>query len=210
MVHLRSSPFEDLADPSYASSDRLGGDGIPYHDRPVWLFQDEAVNEVSNGTDWTLSTCCGTNEIIFLSLTAGYLVAIYFLWNTIVMKPMKLIAVFVHVDNADCRGKRCACLPQTHPVLPTQVRRCSIYGRRASVPSRCTLPGVGLDGLCLEETSVEEKSPFTNAAHFLARIVVYLCGRLTPLRFNLSIYNLFKTSPRLQVILPTPDLKVFN
>mmetsp|Transcript_38841 Transcript_38841/g.87543 ORF Transcript_38841/g.87543 Transcript_38841/m.87543 type:complete len:283 (+) Transcript_38841:71-919(+) len=96
MVHLRSSPFEDLADPSYASSDRLGGDGIPYHDRPVWLFQDEAVNEVSNGTDWTLSTCCGTNEIIFLSLTAGYLVAIYFLWNTIVMKPMKLIAVFVH------------------------------------------------------------------------------------------------------------------
>ncbi|EJK47686.1 hypothetical protein THAOC_33576 [Thalassiosira oceanica] len=82
MVYLRSSPFEDLADPSYASSDRLGGDGADV--RPVWLFQDEAVNEVSNGTDWTLSTCCGTNEIIFLSLTAGYLVAIYFLWNTIV------------------------------------------------------------------------------------------------------------------------------
>ena len=84
MVYLRSSPFEDLADPSYASSDSLVEGDIADHDRPVWLFQDEPSNEVSNGTDWTLSTCCDTTEIIFLSLTAGYLVAIYFLWNTIV------------------------------------------------------------------------------------------------------------------------------
>ena len=68
-------------------------------DVPAWLFQDGGGGEAaaeSGGTDWTLSNCCGTDEIIFLSLTAGYLVIIYFLWNTAVMKPMKLIAVFVH------------------------------------------------------------------------------------------------------------------
>jgi len=85
MVYLRSSTFEDLADPSYAASDSFVGGAGADHDRPVWLFQDEPGNEAPNGTtDWTLSTCCGNTEIIFLSLTAGYLVGIYFLWNTIV------------------------------------------------------------------------------------------------------------------------------
>lgn len=45
---------------------------------------------------WTLENCCGTLEITFLCLFAGYMVINFFLWNTFVVKPMKLIAVFVH------------------------------------------------------------------------------------------------------------------
>lgn len=35
-------------------------------------------------------------EIVFLCCAAGYLVANFFLWNTFICKPMKLLAVFVH------------------------------------------------------------------------------------------------------------------
>mmetsp|Transcript_37512 Transcript_37512/g.82126 ORF Transcript_37512/g.82126 Transcript_37512/m.82126 type:complete len:237 (-) Transcript_37512:18-728(-) len=45
---------------------------------------------------WTLENCCGTLEITFLCLFAGYMVINFLLWNTFVVKPMKLIAVFVH------------------------------------------------------------------------------------------------------------------
>mmetsp|Transcript_21881 Transcript_21881/g.47547 ORF Transcript_21881/g.47547 Transcript_21881/m.47547 type:complete len:280 (+) Transcript_21881:102-941(+) len=93
MVYLRQDPLQDLSDPYYAISD---ADADPTE---KWLFADAtlAAGETSTGgTDWKLSTCCGTDEIIFLCLMAGYLVIIYFLWNNIIMKPMKLIAVFVH------------------------------------------------------------------------------------------------------------------
>lgn len=46
--------------------------------------------------DWTLSLCCGTQEVIFCVLCGGYLIINYFLWNVFLVKPMKLIAVFVH------------------------------------------------------------------------------------------------------------------
>lgn len=46
--------------------------------------------------NWDLSKCCGDEEIIFLSLMCGYFLANFFLWNTALLKPMKLIAVFVH------------------------------------------------------------------------------------------------------------------
>ncbi len=46
--------------------------------------------------DWNLTNCCNDEEIIFLSLVFGYLLANFFLWNTALLKPMKLIAVFVH------------------------------------------------------------------------------------------------------------------
>ena len=84
---------QDLSDPYYATSDVVATDPTA-----PWLYQDstEGAEATGGGTDWTLSSCCGTDEIIFLSLTAGYLVIIYFLWNSAVMKPMKLIAVFVH------------------------------------------------------------------------------------------------------------------
>ena len=48
------------------------------------------------GNIWMLDGCCETQEIVFLGFFAFYLVTNYFLWNTFLMKPVKLIAVFVH------------------------------------------------------------------------------------------------------------------
>lgn len=96
MAYLRQPDHLDgPSDPFYATSDAGAADPTA-----TWLFEgDLALAEgesTTGGIDWKLTTCCGTDEIIFLSLTAAYLVLIYFLWNTMVMKPMKLIAVFVH------------------------------------------------------------------------------------------------------------------
>lgn len=82
-------------------------------DTAQWLFSDEEEDayavELSQdapyngvGPNWTVSGCCGKYEIIFLCCFAAYLVIIKLLWNTFIMKPMKLVAVFVH-------GK-CVCL----------------------------------------------------------------------------------------------------
>lgn len=51
---------------------------------------------------WTLDNCCGTMEIIFLCLFAGFMVIDFFLWNTAILKPMKLLAVFVHEMSHAC------------------------------------------------------------------------------------------------------------
>ena len=67
----------------------------------VELSQDAPYTGV--GPNWTVSGCCGKYEIIFLCCFAAYLVIIKLLWNTFIMKPMKLVAVFVH-------GKYCVCL----------------------------------------------------------------------------------------------------
>ncbi|KAL3786059.1 hypothetical protein HJC23_003907 [Cyclotella cryptica] len=52
--------------------------------------------EESTPIDWNLTHCCNDEALIFLSLTLGYLLANFFLWNTALLRPMKLIAVFVH------------------------------------------------------------------------------------------------------------------
>jgi hypothetical protein len=47
--------------------------------------------------NWKLENCCGdSEEIIFLILYAIYSVATYFLMETAVAKPMKLISIFIH------------------------------------------------------------------------------------------------------------------
>jgi len=48
------------------------------------------------GADWTLSLCCDRDVIIFLCLYAGYSLITMFFMNTIVVKPMKLVAIFIH------------------------------------------------------------------------------------------------------------------
>lgn len=91
MGYLRQDPLQDLTGPDYVISDA----NIDSTGR--WLFQSDNIDgDSSGGVDWTLSNCCETYEIVFLSLMGGYLIMIYFLWNTMIMKPMKLIAVFVH------------------------------------------------------------------------------------------------------------------
>lgn len=46
--------------------------------------------------DWQLTTCCDTNEIIFLCFYCGYIVISLLLYNTFLLKPMRLLSVFVH------------------------------------------------------------------------------------------------------------------
>lgn len=48
------------------------------------------------GADWNLSTCCGSEEVTFCCLFAGYFLVNLVLWKTPLLKPMKLIAVFIH------------------------------------------------------------------------------------------------------------------
>jgi hypothetical protein len=93
MGFFRHYPALDLSDPYYTASDAETDPAA------AWLFEDAAVTvgEASTGgIDWKLRNCCGTYEISFLCCMVGYLVFICILWNTFIMKPLKLIAVFVH------------------------------------------------------------------------------------------------------------------
>jgi hypothetical protein len=53
------------------------------------------------GIDWTLQNCCDKNEFTLIGLMGGYLLIIAILWTTVLMKPLKLIAVFVHGTSKD-------------------------------------------------------------------------------------------------------------
>ncbi|KAL7493019.1 hypothetical protein ACHAWT_003543 [Skeletonema menzelii] len=88
-----------------ATSDSDAADPSTTATTPQWLFTDEqeAIElelgqnaTTSGGINWKVDGCCGYYETVFLSCFAVYLVVIKLLWNTIVMKPMKLVAVFVH------------------------------------------------------------------------------------------------------------------
>ncbi|CAB9524551.1 expressed unknown protein [Seminavis robusta] len=56
---------------------------------------EELFTEYTSQIDWTLSQW-GTEETIFICFYAGYFVLNYCLWNTVIVKPMALIAVFTH------------------------------------------------------------------------------------------------------------------
>lgn len=45
---------------------------------------------------WQLEGCCDTEEIIFLCFYAGYVIAFFLFQSTVVLKPMRLLAVFIH------------------------------------------------------------------------------------------------------------------
>jgi len=46
--------------------------------------------------NWNLSGCCDGAIILFLCLYAGYSLFTMFFMNTIVVKPMKLVSIFIH------------------------------------------------------------------------------------------------------------------
>ena len=46
--------------------------------------------------EWQLDGCCGSEEITFLCFYFGYVVAFFLLQSTVVLKPMRLLAVFIH------------------------------------------------------------------------------------------------------------------
>ena len=45
---------------------------------------------------WDLDGCCGTEESIFLAFYGGYTVFVLFFWRIALLKPMRLLSVFVH------------------------------------------------------------------------------------------------------------------
>jgi hypothetical protein len=73
---------------------------------PAWLVENERILEdnatetkgtaTTGGIDWTLQNCCDKDEFALIGLMGGYLLLIAILWPTVLMKPLKLIAVFVH------------------------------------------------------------------------------------------------------------------
>jgi len=50
----------------------------------------------SNDPDWNLEKCCESVEYVFMAFYFFYIVANFVLWNSVFIKPMKLVAVFVH------------------------------------------------------------------------------------------------------------------
>lgn len=47
-------------------------------------------------TDWDLSGCCNKPTIVFLCCYAGYSLFTMFFMNSSIVKPMKLISIFIH------------------------------------------------------------------------------------------------------------------
>ncbi|KAL3793203.1 hypothetical protein HJC23_000745 [Cyclotella cryptica] len=90
-MFLRQDQVSDTMDIPYVLSDTITDTSTVI---PPWLSQD--VVESTSGTDWTLSNCCDEYEKLLIALVPSYLFLILLLWNTFLMKPMKLIAVFVH------------------------------------------------------------------------------------------------------------------
>ena len=67
----------------------------------AWLVENvriltEKATATTGGINWTLQNCCDKNEFALIGLMGGYLLIIAILWTTVLMKPLKLIAVFVH------------------------------------------------------------------------------------------------------------------
>lgn len=54
------------------------------------------LRDGSRQPDWDISGCCGREEYLFLALYFFYIVVVWLLYWRDVMKPMKLLAVFVH------------------------------------------------------------------------------------------------------------------
>lgn len=48
------------------------------------------------GLQWDLQGCCGREEKFFLGFYVAYYVLVFVLWRSEVLKPLKLLAVFVH------------------------------------------------------------------------------------------------------------------
>ena len=74
------------------NNERKKGDSLYELD----LFDDLVPPESCPKPNWSLSCCCSDEEVIFIALLFGYLLSNFFLWNNLVLRPMKLIAIFVH------------------------------------------------------------------------------------------------------------------
>ncbi len=98
LIATSDSDVDSIAAAAVSKSNMNGDPYLFFNEeadaQAVELSQDAPYTGV--GPNWTVSGCCGKYEIIFLCCFAAYLVIIKLLWNTFIMKPMKLVAVFVH------------------------------------------------------------------------------------------------------------------
>jgi hypothetical protein len=46
--------------------------------------------------EWGLEGCCESEESLFLGFYGGYVVLFFLLYSSILLKPMRLLSVFVH------------------------------------------------------------------------------------------------------------------
>ena len=51
---------------------------------------------MANNINWDLSGCCNRDTIVFLCCYAAYSLFTMFFMNSAIVKPMKLIAIFMH------------------------------------------------------------------------------------------------------------------
>jgi hypothetical protein len=58
------------------------------------LLSEAATCPYAN--DWTLNCCCNSVQIQTIVAVAVYSVLIFFLWDTIVLAPLKLVTVAIH------------------------------------------------------------------------------------------------------------------
>lgn len=49
-----------------------------------------------DGPDWTLHSCCNRRQIVLCCLIGGYTLIIWFLWRWLIIRPFKILAVFLH------------------------------------------------------------------------------------------------------------------
>mmetsp|Transcript_21008 Transcript_21008/g.27149 ORF Transcript_21008/g.27149 Transcript_21008/m.27149 type:complete len:271 (-) Transcript_21008:633-1445(-) len=61
----------------------------------IWRILFKDIRNMG-GAAWDLKGCCGPEESIFLAFYAGYGLIFFFINSWAVMKPMRLLSVFVH------------------------------------------------------------------------------------------------------------------
>ena len=57
---------------------------------------DEFASSITNAADWTLAGCCNTSQIALVSCFLVFMLINALLYQFAFMKPLKLIAVFIH------------------------------------------------------------------------------------------------------------------
>ena len=139
------------------------------------LFEDDAFTEGCAVPNWRLDCCCGDEEIIFLALMCGYLLANFFLWNSLLLKPMRLIAAFVHEFS-----HATACW-----ITGGKVKAIEVYNYEGGVTSfeggkRCIIIpagylGCSFWGMVLVVLSGNRTASLVSACVFLFAMLVSLC-----------------------------------
>lgn len=162
---------------------------VDHNESAAWkenldLFGDDIVSPLCSDPNWSLNCCCGHEEIIFISLFFGYLLANFFLWNSLLLKPMKLIAIFVHeVHHAMAcwiTGGKIQRPIEIHDLEGGGVSKYEGGRRCIIVPAGYV--GCAFWGSLLVTLSGDRTASFVSACVFLFALVVSLCYSIARIR----------------------------